>query len=212
MPLPVIPGAARVTLAGATAGGARWSNSWHIQTIGGADPGAAELNTAVGAFSNFYTSVMAGACSVGTTCDAADVTPLDGTSGAIHTGLNILGAAASPSLPAEVSFVLTLRTAQRGRRARGRIFLPAFATNTTGADGHLTPENVAAILADATALLASLTTATFILGVASYGRSVKLDHTVHPARREVSTWTPFITPVTTISLDNVADVIRNRKR
>ena len=44
-----------------------------------------------------------------------------------------LGTSASPSMPNEVALVITLRTAKVGRGNRGRMFVPAWATNALGA-------------------------------------------------------------------------------
>ena len=51
------------------------------------------------------------------------------------------------------------------------------------------------------------------IGVASYGKSVKIDYTSPlPHTRVVSTWTPHFTPATSFSMDQLADVQRSRKR
>jgi hypothetical protein len=48
------------------------------------------------------------------------------------TGPGSYGTSASPSLPNEVSLVGTKRTGQTGPQARGRVYLPGWATNALG--------------------------------------------------------------------------------
>jgi hypothetical protein len=147
-----------------------------------------------------------------TTVDSGDYTPLDGTSGAFHLTSALVGAGTSgPAIPPEVAQVITLRTALRGRRARGRIFLPAFASGAyTG--GTLDPARQTTVLSAAATLMSDLVSLGWQLVVASYGVSYRVNHTTTPATKVASTWTPFATAVTSITMDALADVIRGRKR
>lgn len=212
MPLPIIAGTVRVSYGGVVSGGARWSNTWHLRHTDLSDPTDAQIDAAEAELRSFYVGSVMPQCAVDTTFDSTDATPLNGTSGAIHHGFVVHGSALTTSLPAEVAEVLTLRTGGRGRRARGRIFLPAFAISGTDGSGHLGAATVTDVLADTVTMMAALVAVGWHLVVASYGRSVKVNHIPHPKVYDVTTWEPFATDVTAITMDNRFDVIRSRKQ
>lgn len=211
MPLPVLPSVLRVTVAGKVSGGGRWSNTYHFDhTGGGAIDGPAVAAMAVPLLALYGASVI-GNCVPTTTLDELQAVPLDGTSGAFTVPAALVGLAGGNPLPAEVAEVMTLRTADRGRRARGRVFLPALAAIKADATGNIDPAVVIELVAAFNVMRAAMTALGWTLGVASYGQSVKLDKTVTPHRRVVTTWSPGFTPVTLVTMDNRFDVIRGRK-
>lgn len=206
MPLPVIDGVLRITAAGAIQGGGRWSNTWHARNISLAGWTAASVLAFHDIFKQFYIGPAIGAGNsqrsnwpAGTTIDSIDYTPLDGTSGAFSHALSLLGTGTGSAMPAEVSHVLTIRTADRGRQNRGRIFLPATVTSTYGADGHVGSTLINLTVAQIVGVEAALVTGGAELGVGSYGPYKSLG-------------TPHFTPVTAFTMDDRADVQRSRKR
>ncbi len=211
MSLPTIAGVARASCGGPIAGGGRWNNNLHFRRTDLADPTEAQINGLAVVLETFYTAIIPVECAAPTALESIDITPLDGTSGAFHYTMSIVGAAAMVALPPEVAEVLTIRTADRGRRARGRIYLPAFQNGASAADGHIVAGTVTAVLSAATSLSIDAGAAGWQWGVASYGTSSKIDFTVTPHRRVSVSWTPFFTPTTSQSFDNSYDVIRGRK-
>jgi hypothetical protein len=132
-------------------------------------------------------------------------TPLDGSSTSILKPHVATGASAyALNAPSEVSCVLTLRTNHRGRRYRGRIFLPPFAADCFDANGQVVAGIAAGQIANFAGLTAALVPLQWVPVVASYGYSLLKDGTV-------STWTPFATPITSATMDLRADVQRRRK-
>jgi len=135
-------------------------------------------------------------------------TPLDGTSNTLSIPHGAAGTNASAqSMAPEVAAVLTLRTAHRGRRYRGRIFLPSPGSNTSTTAGGI--DQAAASLADTTikqwiGMQAALAPLQWSNGVASYGYSELKDGTI-------STWVPFFTDCTSVTMDSQFDVQRRRK-
>jgi hypothetical protein len=61
--------------------------------------------------------------------DLRDVSQPDGPVVVRNTGLPVDGGQATESLPSNVAFVLTFRTAQGGRKGRGRNYIPAIPEN-----------------------------------------------------------------------------------
>lgn len=159
----------------------------------------------------FYGGHVLDQCPPPTSLDTGNYTPLDGTSGAYVLAGPGVGTGSGDSLPAEVASVLTLRTAARGRQNRGRIYLPAMGESTSDGAGHLQAGVQADILSGITTLRASLNTAGWEIGVASYGVSRRINYTTTPKTYTTTTWTPHFTPVSLITQDLLFDVIRNRK-
>jgi len=211
MPLPVLPGVVRASVGGPIAGGSRWSNTWHFRRLSLSDPTAAQIAQLHTDLMNFYGGTIMTQTAPGTSLADGQYTPLDGSSGAYVLPAGIVGTGGADALPAEVAEVMTLRTAQRGRRHRGRIFLPALAENVSDGNGLLAASMIGNLASGMGALIAALATNGWELGVASYGVSRKVNYTTTPKTYVVSTWTPEFTPVTSVTYDNHFDVIRNRK-
>ena len=160
----------------------------------------------------FYTAVLNPLASAGTKCNGVDYTPLDGASGSYVLPMDVPGTdTAGTSLPAECSVVATLRTPGRGRRARGRLYLPPF-SKAQVASGNLSTTAQGICVVACEALLAAAALAGWQWCVVSYGKSVKTDFTTpRPHTRVVSTWSPFATPITQVTVDQKVDVMRSRK-
>lgn len=205
MPLPVLPGVVRVSVGGPIRGGGNWSNSWHFRRISLDDPSLSEMNALAAGLAAWYSLQVMGRCAPGTTLADMVMTPLDGTSGGITYSQNIQGTDTFETMPPEVAQCLTIRTASRGRRARGRVFLPAFTVSSYDGDGKIMVSVASDILAALTIDLTALGALGWELGVASYGTSTnRLGVT--------TTWSPFFTPSTTQTMDLRADVQRSRKQ
>lgn len=214
MVLPVINGVTRVTFRGQNVAGQQWANVMHFRYAAGASsPGPTEFAALDAKVLRLYsgTAYSAGAawftlCPPDTKLIDATYYNLDGVSAPYllnHSG--VLGTASVNTNSAqELAFVLTLRTGQRGRRNRGRVYLPAPGTGAfTGTTGNLSSANVTLILNQAAGLLTDLASIQWAWGVASYGKG-----TLHGAP---ATWTPYFSPVTAITADAVLDVQRRRK-
>lgn len=215
-PLPVIAGVVRCSVIGTTPSGQPWVNVWHWRYAAGAsNPGPTEIANLDPIFYRMYvgTAYSGGeahlaACHSSLGITQINYTPLDGAANTItipHSAAGSSGGTAS--LPSEVAPVLTLRTAHRGRRYRGRIYLPATASNTVTTTGGIDP--AAASLADKRikqwiGVQAAAQAIQWSNGVASYGYSVLKDGTI-------STWTPFFTDCTSVTMDTKFDVQRRRK-
>jgi hypothetical protein len=205
MPLPVIAGALRITTSGLCQGGGAWSNTWHaVQTT----PSGWDLAAITGfhdTFSQLYLGPALGSgafvmqfCATGTSIVKFSYTPLDGSSGAFEFAGALAGSNGGVTLPAEVSYVLTLRTADRGRQNRGRIYLPPFGGTSVDANGKLVAAGRDQLVVQAAAVQASLATAGAPLAVGSYGPYI-------------GAGSPHATVITSFTMDLVADVQRSRK-
>ena len=211
MPLPTIPGVVRASASGVIAGGSHWSNTWHFRRIDLADPVPADIAALHVELLVFYAALGTGFLAGVTSLDVINYTPLDGTSGAVALpGPGDPGGDGASALPPEVAEVITIRTAGRGRRARGRIFLPAI-SETHNVGGRLTSAAVLGLTALADALAAAAVVSGWQVGVASYGRSMIRTPGFTDHRISVSSWDPFFTPATSLTVDNKFDVQRSRK-
>lgn len=211
MPLPVIPGVVRASALGPIAGGSRWSNTWHFRRADLSDPTPAEIAALHVELLAFYAAFGTGFLAGVTGLDVINYTPLDGTSGAVALpGPGSPGGDGASALPPEVAEVITIRTAGRGRRARGRVFLPAISeAHSTG--GLISGAAVTGLTALAVALAGAAVVAGWNLGVASYGKSMNKVPGFTDHRVAVSTWDPFFTDMTSLTIDNRFDVQRSRK-
>lgn len=212
MALPVIAGALRISIGGVVAGGGRWSNTWHalISTAGSWD-----LATITGfhdIFKQFYVGPnLAAGASISTlvvpatTFQDVNYTPLDGSSGAYTFPLTVAGSAVGQAMPAEVAEVVTLRTALRGRQNRGRVYLPAFEQGFFDNAGHLDVGLPAVVTAQLEAVMSALSTNGADLAVGSYGPYK------NPVTHLLEAGTPHVTVISSVTMDNLADVQRHRK-
>jgi hypothetical protein len=211
MPLPVIPGAVRITCAGVVAGGGRWSNTWHARRVDLGSSTGVEQAALATEFGIFYGGAIMPLCAAPTAIQTVELTPLDGTSGAIVFPTPVVGSSSDGALPPEVASVITIRTAARGRRARGRVYLPAFSKGHITTPGLLDSTTIGVIQVAVAALMVGAGVAGWEMGVASYGKSRKVDFTVTPHRVVETVWDPFFTPMTLGTVDDRLDVQRHRK-
>lgn len=211
-PLPVIAGTVRVSVQGTTPGGQQWVNVHHARyATGASNPGPTEITAFDALFVKFYIGpAIGGGVFVLGSCRSAcklvqiTYTPLDGVSNSLVIPHAASGASATATnAPNEVAQVLTLRTGTRGRRYRGRIYLPPFSSDNYDGNGQLNSAQAGVIITQYNGMKASLGAAQWEVGVASYGHGT--DHGVP------TTWSPFFTPITTVTMDLAADVQRRRK-
>lgn len=205
MPLPVIPGAVRVVVAGQTQGGGRWANAWTIRTDSEITPDESGILAIHTIFRQLYVGPNLGAgfdlltyCPSGLTLDGFGYTPLDGSSGAIFYSESATGSGSPGALPAEVTAVITVRTALRGRQNRGRVFLPQPSLFDQTPGGRVNPGMIAGALAQVVEVNNALITGGARIGVLSTGPYV-------------GAGTPHWTAATTFSMDDRFDVQRRRK-
>jgi hypothetical protein len=199
MALPIISGTIRVTVAGQLAAGGFWNNTWHARHLDLSGWEAAEIQGFHDIFRQLYigpplsggTSVLAN-CHSSTTTQYVYYLPLDGLSLASTIPMINTGSASGGNpLPPEVAEVLTLRTNNRGRSYRGRIYLPAF-TTSQATTGVITAAAINGITTQFNAVQTALRTGGGELGVASYKLSI-------------------FTPIQSVSMDPLFDVVRGRK-
>jgi len=220
MPLPVIAGVMRCAVVGQTQGGDTWTNVWHARDKAGITPTPlTRIDELHAMLIRVYTGTAFAsgapwfnACATGVTLTRVDYTALDGMALGYSKAASGAGSSGTSTLPAQTSSVVTLRTAVRGRRTRGRIYLPACSAAGTviTADGKLGAAAVSATIAQIAGLIAALPAIQWELVVASYGKSLIKDPNDKYDKIE-STWTPFATPVTNVTMDAVFDVQRRRK-
>jgi hypothetical protein len=217
MPLPLIANTVRAAVVGTTAGGGPWVNVWHFEYT--TPPNTTNIDALHALFTRFYsgTAFSGGtpwltACATSTTVSRVDYTVLDGAALGYTKTFAAAGGAGASTLPAEISPVLTLRTNTRGRRYRGRLYLPppAAGAGQIDAAGHLLSSVATVVLAQAEGMRSALAAAGWHHVVASYGKSLHKDPSDPHDKIEV-TWTPFATWVTTYTMDLVLDVQRRRK-
>jgi len=226
MPLPVLAGVLRISVAGDASGGGRWQNTWHARHIDLAGWSEAEITALHDVFEDFYVGPAHGTGlplqahnAVGTTVDVISYTPLDGTSGASIRVPTAAAGSVNNSVPPEVTAVLTLRTAARGRQNRGRIFLPPPTTQWVTASGRVSPDYITDVLGQITFVSDTIVSQGAELGVGSYGPYVDPAATaawiaggrigVRPGPT-IFTGAHF-TPITTFTMDDMWDVQRSRK-
>lgn len=199
MPLPTISGVARVTVRGTVDGGTGWQNTWHILGTTRNLANAADRAAVHAIFRRIYFGANIGTghhitqeITARSSVQDFVYTPLDGISAsAVITDIGVGGAGGS-SMPAEVAEVLTLRTANRGRSYRGRIYFPAFCAADFDASGLLdasVPTNLVTQVDGVNALM-----------IADGSRIVVASYLHSTAE-----------PVTAFTMDTKADVQRRRK-
>lgn len=141
-------------------------------------------------------------CAPATTVFQIDYTILDGSALGLTLALAGTGGTAN-SAPSEVAHVMTLGTNNRGRKYRGRIYLPARSVSSLGSNGNLNQSVIDATVAQYTGMISALNPIQWAPVVASYGHGT--DHGVP------TTWTPFATNIVSVRVDPAPDVQRRRK-
>jgi len=223
-PLPNIPGAVRCVVSGLTPSGRKWANIHHMRYAGGASsPGTTEIDNMDVELFRFYSgTVYAGgatvlsSCSTTVTITQIDYTVLDGAALAYSKPHAAAGSGGTSNLPSEVSAALTLRTTTRGRRYRGRIYLPPFGPSSIDAAGNWTSALRTGLIAQYNGMMAALTPKQWKPVVASYGYSWIDDPSdvIPPSGHSpkiLATWAPFATDINSVTMDAKPDVQRRRK-
>lgn len=205
MPLPVIPGVVRCAISGQMSSLQPWTNVVHCRYSGGASsPGTSDITALDALLVRLWAGAKFGTgepwfklCASTITLTKTSYIVLDGSAlgqDIAKTGLS--GGGIGGSLPSEVAPVLTLRSNQRGRSHRGRIYMPAPDQVTIDSSGRIPVAKRDPFLVQLTGLMAALggpAVAPFWeLGVASYKLSV-------------------FTPLVTGTMDLDFDVQRRRK-
>jgi hypothetical protein len=207
-PLPTISGIHRVAFSWrASASGPYAANVMHFHSAS-VDPDG--LKTALDA--NVSTAMWL-AVATTTVCYQLTITPLDGSSATrlyAVTGSKWAGNNVSSSIIPASSVVVSLKTAQRGRRYRGRLYIP-FAIEEVVQGGSVTG-SVSAAQAAWDAFRTAMATASYPIHVASYGRSlVKTGGHGGPITYTPVSWSPFSTPVTSTTVEQVLGTQRRRQ-
>lgn len=151
--------------------------------------------------------------STSTTIYELSITPLDGTSATIVypvTGAKWAGTMAHSDYSPASAAVISLKTATRGRRARGRLFIPfqqeAAITNGT-IPGALTTFQTAW-----DTFRTAMTTALYPLVIASYGHSLHKTKTSGGGFTMTPvTWTPDSYVVTSATIESTLGTMRRRQ-
>lgn len=218
MPLPTIAGTVRCAVQGLATSGRKWTNVHHMRYSGGASsPGTVELDALDVELFRFYSgtaytsgqAVMA-ACPAAVTITQIDYTVLDGMSLIYSKAHAVAGGGGASSLPSEVSMAVTLRTNIRGRRNRGRIYLPPMTPSNIGANGNWSSTLTTFIVNQYLGMMGALTPKQWAPVVASYGHSLINDPSDPHDKIEVN-WTPYATNIVTPTIDAKPDVQRRRK-
>lgn len=216
IPLPTITNVLRAAVRGLTATGQPWVNVIHFRYTGTPSAGwVTEINALDPILFKFYGGpIYTGGYFIlqqmGSNSSIQDITytPLDGTTvSTVKPHIQAGSVAPGVGAPSEVAAVLTLRTDHRGRRYRGRIYLITNVASNYGADGNLIATYVNNVITQWNGMASAMVSANWKPVVASYGnyRGVPDKHGV------VTTWTPFATDVTSVTMDVRPDVQRRRK-
>jgi hypothetical protein len=177
--------------------------------LGASTPGATEIAALDPLLTRLYTGTAftSGAawltnCSTLTKIVQIDYTVLDGSALGItyaHTGAGTI----VTSVPSEVAIVLSLLSNTRGKRYRGRLFLPCPIPGALDNSGNLNPTIKTVTEAQYLGMMSALAGIQWAPVIASYDKG-----TLHGVP---TTWTPFATNVVTPRMDLVPDVQRRRK-
>jgi len=156
--------------------GSRWANIWHTRWTGGGTPTTVQRQAMIDAIAATYRTDQAGAntrylyyMTNGASLTQIRSTPLDGVTASLVAPYNVTGVQTTDPLPAGAAFVITLRTALRGRSRRGRLYFPSPSEDSNDSTGrpNATPFTASAI-AQVEATRIALIAITWELVVASY--------------------------------------------
>lgn len=223
-PLPTIPGAVRCVVSGLTASGRKWANIHHmVYALGASSPGTIEIDNMDVELLRFYTGTAysgGGAyltfCTPNITLVQIDYTVLNATALAYSRPHAAAGTGVANNCPAEVSACLTLRTTTRGRRYRGRLYLPSPNLTQLQTNGNWTSAFTNNVIGQYGGMMTALAAKQWAPAVASYGYSWIDDPSdvIPPSGHSpkiLSTWAPFATAINSVTMDGKPDVQRRRK-
>lgn len=127
----------------------------------------------------------------------------------LHTPVApIVGALGTEVLPLQTQMCVTWRTANSGRRYRGRSYLGGWTVDANTATGELAAGTIALVQTAADDLLTALDTADQHLAVLSRGKVTTLPDVAPPSAPD---WEGFATPVTNAIVRPGWDVLRSRR-
>lgn len=211
MPLPVINNTVRVAISGITSRNTGWANVLHFRTTGPAIS-AALIDTLHTEIAKLYTGPAYTGGLVGLkqplssqmSCKFAKYTPLDGLSATTVKTFAWSGTSTGDALPPQVAICISLRTNTRGRRYRGRLYLPQPSEAASSGQGMISQADADGLDAQCEGFRAALPALSWEWVIASYGKS--------KTKTGLVTWTPFATPLTSVSVDRILDTQRRRAR
>lgn len=108
------------------------------------------------------------------------------------TSAAVLGTSASPAMPVNVALVLTENLNIRGRGAKGRVYIPGWATNADAGGGVAVGAVQTAVTAFGTAVFNAITSAGFTPAVAKVARAAYTGYTGTPHLQRNATWAQVI--------------------
>lgn len=207
-PLPIIDGAHRVAFSWRI--GSSGPTAANVMHFHGASVDPDGLHTALVAniTAGMWLTTFSGASIYQMT-----ITPLDGAAATkvyAASGGNMTGQASGPDYIPAVASVISLRTNLRGRRNRGRIFLP-FVSEAVASNGAYTLP-VTAWQTTWNTFMAAMNTSLWPLHVASYGHS--LHRTKTPGGGYTLTpvsWPPTSNAVTQLVVESTFGTMRRRQ-
>lgn len=207
MELPVITNVVRTAVSGLGPNGQQWANILHFRRTSGVLDVASLPSLRDHIVSLYNVSYGAGqwqllfGSPISVTLGQISFTPLDGTSASTVYTVSGAGTQTGDALPAEVAIVLSLRTALRGRRNRGRLYIPCLAEAVCDAVGQPTTNAVSGYAAQANTFRTTITPSGWEWVVASYGG---------PQPNGTRRWTPYATAISTVTCDRYFDSQRRR--
>lgn len=193
-----------------TSQGVDWLNVLYIK----GDPGqafSADCADAAASIFAFYEELAAEVTGDFWTCTGVtflDRSAANGPELAAIPGAPIVGDAAVEALPLQTQLCVTWRTANSGRRYRGRTYLNGFTTDNNSTTGEPATATITAVQTAVDNFLAALAADTQSLQVLSRGKETTLPD-VAPA--SAPDWEGFATEVTSGLVRGGWDVLRSRR-
>lgn len=210
-PLPEILGVVRASVTGVTSRGSKWANILHFRygTVP-AVPTDAQLDTLDTKLKQLYTGTYAPGgtrisehCHNATSFAQAAYTRLDALSPTYIKSWGLFGNDATEMGPPASSVCVSLYTAKRGKRYRGRCYLPPFSEGQVTA-GQLAAAAQTGQIAQWNNFLVDIPGSQWWLVVATYGHSIDKHGVEH-------TWTPEANNVSRIAINQKLDTQRRRR-
>lgn len=207
-PLPVISGVHRVAFNWrVSATGPFATNVMHFK---GASTDTLALKNALDA--NVTTAMWAG-CGTTTNVYQLQITPLDGSSATVIyavSGAKWAGSVVGTAIEPAPSVIVALKTATRGRRSRGRVFIP-FPDETSVNNGSFSG-TIATNQSAWDTFRTAMNTSLYPMVVASYGHGYhKTGGKGQPIVYTPVTWAPDSYPVTSCTVESVLGTQRKRQ-
>lgn len=175
MPLPVIANVVRVACQMTAPSGKKATNVFHAAFSGAGAPSSTDIANLDAQLVKLYLGPdggggahVFGQITSGWAYVQNTLTPLDGISPSTVVTHAAAGTLGGTSLPSEVCEVMTIRTAKRGRRYRGRVYLPCVSTLGATSTGFIVGTIQTGFVAQMVDVQALLGGVSWQVGVASY--------------------------------------------